>query len=382
MGIILVALLVQRRGTARVAEVSGGFAAAAQVRPVPTTLRALTAVRAARWTGALVLAALVVGFPLVVSTGTALKGGAVLIFGTIGISVVLLTGWAGQVSLAQMTFVGIGAATTAWAIVDRGLDPLMALAAGTIAGAGVAVVVGLPALRLRGLYLAVVTLALALAASSALFDNAFVDWIPVGSFPRPDVAGAVALDSAARVYYLALVVLVIAAGAAHAVRRSRTGRVLIAVRDNERSAISYGISATRAKLTSFAISGGLAALAGGTLVIHQAGFRAESYGAEASLTVFVTAIIGGVGTVTGALIGALYLRGAQWFLRGDWQLLATSAGVLLVLMAMPEGLGGVVFRLRDAGLRWIARRTGTDAPGLLGAGEQPTDVDALTEAEA
>jgi len=70
-----------------------------------------------------------------------------------------------------------------------------------------------------------------------------------------------------------------------------------------------------------------------------------------------------------AIISAVYLRGAQWLLPADWQIFATSVGVLAVLMILPEGLGGLVFRVRDAGLRAIARRTGTDAPGLLSAAE-------------
>ncbi len=382
MGIILVALLAQRRRMTRVEDEAANFGGGGEVRPVPPSLARLAPVRAARWGGGAVLAVLVVGFPHVVGTGTALKGGAVLIFATIGISLVILTGWAGQASLAQMTFVGLGAAVTAWGIVDRGLDPLLSLVAGGLAGGIVAVVVGIPALRLRGLYLAVVTLALALAASSALFNNAFVDWIPVGSFRRPAIFSRIELGSATRVYYLALVVLVLAALAAVAIRRSRTGRTLLAVRDNERAALSYGISATRAKLTAFALSGTLAALAGGTFVIHQAGFRAESYEAGASLAVFVTAIIGGVCTVTGAVIGAVYLRGTQWLLPSDWQFFATSVGVLTVLMVLPDGLGGLVFKVRDAGLRWIARRTGTDAPGLISVAEAGQHTPTTEDEEA
>jgi len=368
--IILISLLTQRRSAARVdVDDASSWNAADEVRPVPAALAALPLVRLLKIAGVLLLAALVIGFPNWVGAGVALKGGAVLIFATIGISLVVLTGWAGQASLAQMTFVGFGGAACAWAIVDRGLDPALAMAFAGVVGAIVAVLVGIPALRLRGLYLAVVTLALALAASSAVFSNSFVDWIPLGSFPRPVLFGRVSLDSPTRVFYLALVVLVLAASAAVAIRRSRIGRVLVALRENERAAVAYGISPVRAKLVGFALSGAIAAIAGATFVIHQASFRADSYGADQSVAVFVAAIIGGVATVPGAIIGAVYLRGAQWLLPADWQIFATSVGVLAVLMILPEGLGGLVFRVRDAGLRAIARRTGTDAPGLLSAAE-------------
>jgi branched-chain amino acid transport system permease protein len=122
----------------------------------------------------------------------------------------------------------------------------------------------------------------------------------------------------------------------------------------------------RAKLTAFALSGFIAAMAGGVFVIHQASFRPDSYGANESITVFVATVIGGLGTMTGALIGAAYQRGAQWLLPGQWQIFATSAGVLLVLMIIPDGLAGIVYRVRDRWLRWLAARRGIAAPSLRG----------------
>jgi branched-chain amino acid transport system permease protein len=304
----------------------------------------------------------------------------VLIFSAIGISLVVLTGWAGQVSLGQMTFVGAGGAVAAWATVERGLDPLVALLAAGLVGAVVAVIVGLPALRLRGLYLAVTTLALALAASDAVFSNAYWDWIPTGTFARPKLLGRVSLDSATRVYYLALVVLLLTIVAVVGLRHSRIGRVLVAQRDNETAAAAYGISVTRAKLCAFAVSGFVAALAGATFVFHQASFRAESYDAGQSLIVFAATVTGGLGSVVGAVIGAVYARGAQWLLSGNWQILASSVGVLAVLMVMPDGLSGIAFRIRDAGLRWLAVRRGIDAPSLVRSAAPAPDPDPLDEA--
>jgi len=367
LGVIVIALLLQRSSTARVDDSGASAWSQVEVRPVPEALLALPLVRAVRWGGALAIAAIALAFPYVGDTGVTLKGGAILIFATVGVSIVILTGWAGQVSLAQMTFVGIGGAAAAWAIQTRGLDPLIGMVLAAVVGAVVAVIVGLPALRLRGLYLAVVTLGMSLAASAALFT---LDVIPSGSFkPTPVILGRISLDSASNRYYLALAVLVLAALTATAVRRSRTGRVLVALRENERAAVSYGVSAVRVKLTGFALSGAIAALAGATYVLQVSSFRAESYEAGASVAVFVTAVIGGISTVTGAIVGAIYLRGAQWILPGNWQILASSVGVLAILMVLPDGLGGVIFKIRDAGLRAIARRTGTEAPGLLSVAE-------------
>ena len=153
---------------------------------------------------------LVIVLPNLVGTGTALKAGAVLVFATIGISLVVLSGWAGQVSLGQMTFVGAGGAVAAWGTVDRGLDPLISLLAAGVVGAVVAVVVGLPALRLRGMYLAVTTLALSLGGVGRRVQQLLLS---TGSRPArssgPTMLGRVSLDSATRVYYLALVVLLL-----------------------------------------------------------------------------------------------------------------------------------------------------------------------------
>ena len=84
------------------------------------------------------------------------------------------------------------------------------------------------------------------------------------------------------------------------------------------------------------------------------------------MSVFTASVIGGLGTPLGAVLGAIYLRGAEWVLPGDWHLLATAAGVLLVLAMVPDGLGGAWFRARDHILAHIARRRGIDAPGLVG----------------
>jgi branched-chain amino acid transport system permease protein len=140
--------------------------------------------------------------------------------------------------------------------------------------------------------------------------------------------------------------------------------VLVALRDNEMGATAYGISPTRAKLTAFAISGCVAAVAGVVLVIHQAAFREVTYGPDESIEVFVATVIGGLGSLAGAVIGALFQRGSLWLLPAPWSFLATGAGVLFVLLSMPDGLGGILFRIRDRFLRWAARRHGVSSLAL------------------
>jgi branched-chain amino acid transport system permease protein len=358
-GLIVTSLLLQRRGEGRsTRDEASTWRASADVRPVPAVLARLPEVRAARRGMAVVVGAVAMLGPLALGTNGQLKAGVVLVFATVGASVVVLTGWAGQVSLGQMSFVGAGAAVGAVVMAEHGWDPFTAMLLAAVVGAAVAVVVGLPALRLGGLHLAVTTLALALASSAWVFSNRIGDWIPEGSFARPALFGRIALDTPLRLYYLSLGVLAVALVLLRGVRRGRTGRVLVAVRDGELPAAAFGISPTRAKLTAFAVSGATAAVAGVVLVVHQGAFRPVTYEPSESVAVFVATVIGGIGSLTGAVLGALFQRGSLWLLPAPWSVLASGLGVLVVLSALPDGLGGALWRGRDRVLRWVARRRG------------------------
>ena len=375
-GLVVAGLLVQRRGTRRAdRDESSSWQSVGDVRPVPDVLVRLPEVRAARWgLGVLGVAAAVL-LPLLLGTNGQIKLGIVVAFMVVGLSLVVLTGWAGQVSLGQMTFVGVGAAIGAWCTVNRGWDPLVAMLAAAAVGAAVAVLVGLPALRLQGLYLAVTTLALSLAASEWVFSNRAWQWIPVDPFDRPLVLRRFSIDSPMRIYYLGLGVLAVVAWLLRGLRRSRTGRVLVALRDNETNVAAFGVSPTRAKLTAFAVSGAVAAVAGVVLVLAQSAFRPTTYGADESISVFVATVIGGPATLLGGAVGALFQRGAQWLLPAPWSFFATGAGVLVVLLALPEGLGGVLWGVRDRFLRWAARRHGVTSLALDRSADPGADHD-------
>lgn len=364
--VIVVGLLVQRRTTSRAqTQAASTWQAAEDVRPIPEEVARLPEVRALRLGGGAVLLGMAVALPNYLGAEDSLKASAVLIFAIVGVSIVMLTGWAGQVSLGQMGFVGAGAAVAAVATSEWGLDLTLALPIAGLVGAAIAVVVGLPALRLQGLFLAVTTLAFTLAMSSYFLNEAFFDWIPSGRVDRPPLLGRVSLDSPTRMYYLVLVVLLLVLLAARGIRSSRTGRVLIALRENERSAQSFGVSVTRAKLSAFALSGFIAAVAGGLLLEHQQAFSPELYGPFESFNVFIATVVGGLGSLAGGVFGALFLRGAQWFLPTRWQALAAPVGVLVVLMVVPGGIGGLWFQMRDSVLRQIARRRGLLVPSLV-----------------
>ncbi|MGZ4730018.1 MAG: branched-chain amino acid ABC transporter permease, partial [Acidimicrobiales bacterium] len=280
---------------------------------------------------------------------------------------------------------GFGAAIGAYATQTWHLDLSLALLVAGLVGVVVAVLVGLPALRLRGLFLAVTTLAFAMATSSWLLNRRYFGWIPVSRVTRPKLFGVIDLNSQSSYYYLCLACLGLVVLGVRGIRRSRTGRVLLALRENERGAQSFGVNVIRAKLTAFALSGFLAAFAGCLLAHLLQAFSPDVYGPGASFGIFTTAVVGGLGSLLGAALGALYLQGGQWFLPGpQWQQLASAAGVLVVLLIIPGGLGDLVYRVRDSWLRWVAQRHDIIVPSLLADIAQPgddPDPDVIVHAE-
>ena len=190
--------------------------------------------------------------------------------------------------------------------------------------------------------------------------------------PRP-LLGRIHIDSPTGIYYVALVGLLLAIAALRGVRHSRTGRVLIALRENERTTMAVGVNAVRAKLTAFAISGAIASYAGCIFVLHQQAFGEGPYFAGENFSVFTMVVIGGISSVPGALLGAAFLRSSQWFLPTTWQLLVSGGGVVLVLLILPGGLGALLYKLRDLWLRWVAERRHIIVPSLLADSAPPPE---------
>ena len=367
--VMFVVLLVQRTSESRRDnDAASTWRGAEEVRPLTTAERRHPKVRVARWTLVTAGAVVVLAAPLVLNVNFTIKASAIFAFAIVGLSLVVLTGWAGQISLGQMAIVGIGAAVSATCTSRWHVDLTLGLLIGGCAGGVVAFAVGVPALRLRGLYLAVTTFALGLATEQWLLSDRFFGWFPRGDtrFERPPLFGQISLDTPVRYYMYSLVVLILTFLATRGIRRSRTGRVIIAVRENERAAQSYSIPAVRAKLTAFVISGVLAGI-GGALFAHlNQSFSVSAYSTGESFSVFTSAVIGGLGSLGGAVLGAVYLRGVRWFITSpEWQLLSTGGGVLLVLLILPGGLGGLWVAVRDVCVHRLVKpwhRRSTDKP--------------------
>ena len=129
------------------------------------------------------------------------------------------------------------------------------------------------------------------------------------------------------------------------------------------------------------ISGAIAGLAGGMFVLHQRGLNTDSFGPEVSINLFSMVVIGGLGSLPGAILGAVYVRSAEFFLGGGWALIASGAGIVLLLLLLPGGLGAGMYQLRDNLLRYVARRRDIVVPSLLAdVRQEPTETAEADEA--
>ena len=364
--VILVALLVQKDFLSRAAETGiSSWKAIREIRPVPAELHKLPEVRwVLRGVGVAVVALAAV-FPLWARPSQEEAAALVLIYAIVAISLLVLTGWAGHISLGQFAFVGFGGATTSVLYGRHGWDIFPSMLAGVFVAAAVALVIGLPALRIRGPFLAVTTLAFAVTAATYFLEGRYFPWFIEDRIDRPALWGRLPLEQEWQMYLLSLVALVLVALGVNGLRRSHTGRALIAVRDNESAAEAASLNSTRLKLMAFVISGAIAGFAGSLYVLHQKGLNTDSFDADVSLRLFSMVVIGGLGSLPGAILGAVYIRGVEFFLPREWALLASGAGILFLLMFLPEGLGGLLYAVRDRYLRWVARRRGLLVPSLV-----------------
>ena len=365
-GVVFAAIVVRQllaRHTDR--ESASSLALASSVRDLPAATRNLTEVRVGTPIAALVAFAAACTLPLWMGPGELIRASALVVLAIVGCSVVVLTGWSGQVSLGQMSFAAVGATVGAVALVDWHWDLSLALLLAGAAAAAVAVVVGLPTLRLDGMFAAVTTLAFALAASGYLLVRAEFSWIPEGQIGIPYLFG-LSLTSQSSVFELCLGVLVLVLVAMYGLRHSRTGRVLRALPANQRAAAGYGVRVVWAKLTAFALSGFIAGLAGCLFLVVNQQYQETAFLVPVSLLVFTSTAVGGLGSALGAILGAALVEGSTIYLPPSWQLFPSALGVLIVLILFPSGLAGLCYDLRDWAVDALVRRKHQAAPGVGG----------------
>jgi ABC-type branched-subunit amino acid transport system permease subunit/ABC-type branched-subunit amino acid transport system ATPase component len=364
--VVIVTLLLRSRGRGLAEADTGRWSFAPRVRPVPARLERLWWVRRLPVAGGLVVA-LVALVPLLLLDLPSQREAwsRVLLYAMVALSLTVLTGWAGQLSLGQFAFVGVGGMTAA-ALVREGVGFIPAVFIAGFVAALVAIVVGLPALRRPGLFLAISTFAFAvMTASWLLYRDVFLDdgvetKLPRQVIPLPAALFDEGLDLRAQgaYYTICLIALALVLSGVALLQRTRWGRSMIAVRDNERAAAALGISPMRIKLMAFGIGGWIAGVAGALLVGLVTEAQPTDFLAAESLRVISIVVIGGLSSVAGAVLGAFFVVGLPKLFSDSVEigLLTSGAGLLILLLYFPGGLVQVLYSLRDALFAWVARR--------------------------
>ncbi|MEX2539393.1 MAG: hypothetical protein WD646_12165, partial [Actinomycetota bacterium] len=349
---ILLALLLQPRATGREEE-KGSWASVQPWAPLGEGLRKIWAIRNLSWILAGVGLVASVLIAAVTTNATSIVLVVILAFGLVGVSLGIVTGLAGQLSLGQFAVAAMGAVASSTVVAQTGNFPLGFLTAGLTA-AGVSALIGLPALRIRGLMLAVATLSFALAAQSWLLTQ---DWtLSDGEDPGRPIIGSNVLDTGKEYYLFALIFLVIGLFIARNVWRSGFGRRLRAVRDNEDNARAFTIPTTFVKLQAFAVAGFIAGIGGAMYGHALSRLSSTAFPVGASIDIVAMSVLGGIGILAGPLIGAFYIIGLPEFLPLDSAALAAQKlGWLILILYFPGGIAAMIRPVRDRIILFLAR---------------------------
>ena len=304
-----------------------------------------------------------------------------LIYAIVALGLNLLIGFAGQFSLGHAGFFAIGAYTSALFTSRLGVPFILALIAAGLFTAGIGFLLGLPALRLSGPYLAVATLGFGLAVPQLIVwlgawtgGSSGLHSLPLASIPLGPLSIVFSTDQ--DYYYLALAMLILLTIYATNVVGSHTGRAFMAIRDSELAARAMGVNLVRYKTTAFALSAFYAGLAGSLYAHLIHGISPEDFTVLLSIDFLTMIVLGGLGSVSGALLGAFLLTFLQNALTrlpvvSDFKnLYIVVLGVILILTItfFPQGVAG-------AWRSWRARRSTRPIDGmprpLVAAGQDP-----------
>jgi branched-chain amino acid transport system permease protein len=286
------------------------------------------------------------------------------------LSLVILTGFVGQISLAQMAFAGIAGFTLSKLAEEHGVPFPIAPLLAAFAAVAVGCVAAVPALRIRGVNLAIATFAAAVAVESVVFEHPTwgggLDGAPV---PSPSIAGVKfgpndtgGFDDTLPnpwfgVFCLAVVILLVVFVVR--LRTSSLGQRMLAVRANERAAAAAGINVARTKLVGFALSAFVAGIGGALSGYRFGSVSPLFFGSMASLTLLAFAYLGGITTIGGAVAGGMLVAGGvaftaadEWFgIGADYTLLVAGVGLILTAVCNPEGIAGAWSRLTGVRIR-------------------------------
>ncbi len=339
-------------------EQSQRWASLASSRRLPDSYRGVWLIQHLGWVVGAGGAAVAALASLWMSNRSAFLLSTVIAFATIGLSVSFLTGLAGQLSLGQVAFAAIGAVVGVRVATETG-SLVLGLLCGGATGAAVSAAVGLPALRMQGLLLAVATLAFALATFSWLLRQ---DWAFGAGLPsRPVSVLGIELENSRSFYYVALAVFAAVLAVAAVLRRSSFGRTLVAVRDNEAAARVLQVAPWRVLVKAYAFAGFVAGAGGVVLAMNNTFVTRSIFSPADSINVVAIAVIGGLSELTGPLLGAAYLIGIREFFDLNLSALAgLNAAWLILILEQPRGIHGLLASTRDNLIDQIARLRGVD----------------------
>jgi ABC-type branched-subunit amino acid transport system permease subunit len=368
MAVLLVRVRALRRGI-RVGDRSTWEHGAA------TTLRATTDLlrRRVSTTGVWLCVVVVGLLPLVLSVGNDVLMSDICIYAVVALSLTMLTGWAGQVSLGQFGLVAVGALVAVHLGTSLPL-PIVMLYGGVVT-ALVAIIVGLPALRMPGLFLAVTTLAFAIFMQNAVLATPCITvpgihktlctGLPNPAYTvvnRPSLLG-VSLASQQAFAWFSFGVLLLSVFMIKIWRDKGIARRLVAVRDNEFGAAAMGIPVLRTKLLAFALSGFMAGYAGVCFAFatQQLNNTDLTFDPTTSFVIISMVVIGGLGSIPGAILGALYLEGLPALFGSNQtiQFITSGLGLVAFILYLPGGLAELLHRFGDVvtvGVRALLRQ--------------------------
>jgi branched-chain amino acid transport system permease protein len=292
----------------------------------------------------LLAAAVAIALPLVLPGEYALHLAAVVGINTIVVlGLNLLMGYAGQVSLGQAAFVGIGAYSSAILTTKLGLNPWLALPAGVLLTGFAGFVVGVPLLKLRGHYLAMGTLGFGMIVNIVLIQWGRLTEGTIGIMSIPPLAiGRFAFDTELRLYYLIAASVILCLVLSSNIIASRVGRAMRAVHGSEIAAETSGVDTARYKLQVFVLSAGMAGFAGSLYAHHATYVHPATFGFHSSINFVVMAVLGGMASIWGAVFGAaaVTLIAENLRLFQEFSTIAFGLVLIAIMIFLPSGLWG------------------------------------------
>jgi branched-chain amino acid transport system permease protein len=283
----------------------------------------------------------------------------------------LAMGYCGQINLALGAFMGVGAYTAAILNTRLGVPFWVNLPLGMVLAGITGALIGLPMLKVKSHYLALVTIGLAETINIILVNETWLTEGPLGisGIKTPSLFGF-PIDGAERFYYVVLVCVVIGYLAARQITSHRIGRSFVAIRDNDVAAKAMGVNVAKYQIMANAICGVYCGVAGVLYAHMNTYISPDIFEFRTALFVLTMTLIGGMGSLTGSVVGGLALPLAQEYLRAikNWQLVGFGVAIILVVLFMPGGVMGLTRRLEEAGgIRWPwARKRSGEKSGMEG----------------